>query len=214
MTTNTDPSGLPTVTLPPNHHADHPGFTGPSGALLALTFLAASRRRDARLLAELVALRPGDRVVDIGSGPGSAARDAARRGATVVGVEPASVMRRVARLADGIRSRVTWVDGTAEHLPLASGSATVVWSVATVHHWRDLDGGLAEVHRVLAPGGRVLAVERQIAPDADGLASHGWTRDQADGFAVRCEAHGFVDVVVRADRSRRGPVWAVVAVRP
>jgi ubiquinone/menaquinone biosynthesis C-methylase UbiE len=48
-----------------------------------------------------------------------------------------------------------------------------------VHHWHDLDAGLAEVRRVLRPSGRFLAIERQVEPGATGLASHGWTAEQA-----------------------------------
>lgn len=34
-------------------------------------------------------------------------------------------------------SRVAWVEGTAEKVPLPDASATAVWSLATVHHWKD-----------------------------------------------------------------------------
>jgi hypothetical protein len=54
------------------------------------------------------------------------------------------------------------VQGAAEDLRLSDRSATVVWSLATVHHWRDV----AAVHRALSPGGRFLAVERRERRDA------------------------------------------------
>jgi SAM-dependent methyltransferase len=63
-----------------------------------------------------------------------------------------------------------------------------------VHHWHDLEAGLAEVRRVLAPGGRFVALERRTEVGADGLASHGWTDAQAAAFAEACRAAGFVDV--------------------
>ena len=50
------------------------------------------------------------------------------------------------------------MQGTAENLPVPEHSATVVWSVATVHHWADVTAGLAEVRRVLSPGGRFLVI--------------------------------------------------------
>ncbi len=82
---------------PVNHHADHPGFAGPMGLFAALTMLVANRRR-ARFVVDLAAVSNSDHVVDIGCGPGNSVRAAARRGARVIGVDPATVMLRVARL--------------------------------------------------------------------------------------------------------------------
>ena len=88
---------------------------------------------------------------------------------------------------------VRYVEGTAEALPLPDASVSVAWSIASVHHWADLDAGLREARRVLKPGGRLVAIERLTQPGATGLASHGWTADQASAFADRCRAHGFTD---------------------
>lgn len=200
------------VDLPVNHHADHPGFSGIAGTLFALVFLIAGRA-SARLAADIAAVSPDDRVVDIGCGPGGAVREAARRGATATGVDPSPAMLRVARLVTRGRP-VAWTQGTAERVPLPDGSATVVWSLATVHHWKDVGAGLAEAHRLLAPGGRLFAVERQSPPEATGLASHGWTRAQAESFAAQCRSAGFGDVEVGADRAGRRHVWVVRAGRP
>src|SRR3712207_2751108 len=80
----------------PNHHADHPGFAGVTGLLMGLTMVP-GRGTLARLAADLVAVAPGDHVVDVGCGPGAIAREAARRGARVTGVDPAEVMLGLAR---------------------------------------------------------------------------------------------------------------------
>lgn len=199
--------------IAPNHHADHPGFAGPSGAALALLF-ALARGRAARVAAEMAGVGPGDRVVDVGCGPGTAVRVAARRGASGVGVDPAPVMLRTARLLSRPGRPVRWRRGTAEDLPVADGSATVWWSLATVHHWQDVAAGLAEAHRVLAPGGRLLAVERRIGPDADGLASHGWQDAQAEAFAAACRTAGFTAVGVATHRIGPGDQLVVRATRP
>ena len=203
-----------TTDLPaPNHHADHPGFSGPSGAAFAVVF-ALGRGRVARVAAELAHVGPGDHVVDVGCGPGTAVRAAARRGATGVGVDPAPVMLRVARLLTRPGRPVRWHRGTAEALPVAAGSATVWWSLATVHHWQDVAAGLAEAHRVLAPGGRLLAVERRIGADANGLASHGWQDAQAEAFAAACRTAGFSEVAVSTARIGSGDQLVVRATRP
>ena len=199
-------------TMVPNHHADHPGFSGPLGCLIGLTMVVTGRTK-ARLAATAAAVSAGDHVVDIGCGPGTAARMAARRGARVTGVDPAPVMRRLARAFTPRRAPITWSCGTAENLPLSDGSATVVWSLATVHHWKDVNEGLAEARRVLAPGGRLLAIERQSRAGATGLASHGWTEPQAESFGALCRGSGFEKVRVETSGTGRRAVWVVSAVR-
>src|SRR5207244_5069284 len=134
-------------------HADHAGCSGLVGLVAALSMVV-GRDRDARLAARLSSVQSGDVVVDIGCGPGVAARHAARLGAGVTGVDPAPVMLRVARLLTRRSEPVRYVEGAAEALPAADGSASVVWSLATVHHWIDLDAGLREARRVLRSGGR------------------------------------------------------------
>ncbi len=185
----------PEKIVEPNHHAHHPGFSGVKGHAMAVAFLLRARERNA-LAAEITGLRAGERIVDIGCGPGSAVAAAASLGAEAVGVDPSTAMLRIARL----RWRALgadWRVGTAESVPVDAGWGNVVWSIATVHHWKDLEAGLAEVARVLQPGGRFLALERRIDdPLAKGSASHGWTLQQADTFAERCEASGYQHATV------------------
>jgi ubiquinone/menaquinone biosynthesis C-methylase UbiE len=183
----------------PNHHADYPGFSGIGGLVAGLAMIL-GRGAVGRLAADLATVSDADRVVDVGCGPGAAAREAARRGAEVVGIDPAPVMLRLARRLTRRGLAITWTEGVAETLPLSDASATVVWSIATVHHWRDLDAGLAEVRRVLAPRGRWLAIERRTKAGAQGLASHGWTDAQGEAFVERCRAAGFTDARVAVHR--------------
>lgn len=186
-------SPTPAAATPPNHHAHHPGFSGISGVVAAVKFLI-GRSNAADLAIELSGVAPDDRVIDIGCGPGVAARRARSIGARVIGIDPSAAMLRVARLR-WIGSGIEWRIGTAESLGVADASSTIVWSLATVHHWADLDAGLAETRRALQPGGRFLAMERRIDdPFADGVASHGWTVEQAETFADLCRDAGFVDV--------------------
>jgi ubiquinone/menaquinone biosynthesis C-methylase UbiE len=197
---------------PVNHHADHPGVAGPMGLFIALIILLVSRARS-RLVADLAALSSSDHVVDIGCGPGNSVRAAARRGARVTGVDPATLMLRLARIVTRDRARVTWLRGSAENLPVPEQSATVVWSVATVHHWADVTAGLAEVRRVLSPGGRFLVIERRVRPGATGLASHGWTDQQANSFADCCRSAGLDDVHIETMKGGRHTLQVVKAIR-
>jgi ubiquinone/menaquinone biosynthesis C-methylase UbiE len=185
----------------PNHHADYPGFRGLGGFVAAATMVV-GRRGVAATAAQLVGVTATDAVVDVGCGPGTAARYAARRGARVTGVDPAAVMLRVARAIPG-RGSIEWRNGVAEDLGLPDESATVVWALATVHHWTDLERALAEIARVLAPGGRFLALERRVRAGGRGMASHGWTEAQAVAFAQMCSDGGFVDIEVVDDGTPR-----------
>jgi SAM-dependent methyltransferase len=205
--------GMNTPMTAPNHHHDFPEFSGIVGLVAGLTMIP-GRKPVSRFAAQAVAVQPGDHVVDIGSGPGAGAREAARRGARVTGIEPAAVMRKLARFITPGAKSIDWIDGTAEALPLADASATVVWSISTVHHWRDVDAGLAESARVLASGGRFLAIERRAREGARGLGSHGWTDAQAHAFADICRSHGFSDVAVQTASPSRDTLLVVTARTP
>jgi SAM-dependent methyltransferase len=181
----------------PNHHAHFPGFSGPAGLLAAATMVL-GRGDNARLAERLSGLGPGDTVIDVGCGPGAAVRHAARLGASTIGVDPAPVMLRLARILTRSSLPVRYLQAGAEALPLPDAWASVVWSIASVHHWTDLDAGLREARRVLRPAGRLVAIERLAEPGAQGHAGHGWTDAQADAFARQCLGHGFVGA--RVDR--------------
>ncbi|HEY8217221.1 MAG TPA: class I SAM-dependent methyltransferase [Acidimicrobiia bacterium] len=177
--------------------------SGPLGLLAGLTMIA-GRGPSARLVADLAAVGPADHVVDVGCGPGAAAREAARRGARVTAVDPSPQMLRLARLLTrGDRRRsVELVAASAEDLTLPDGTASVVWALASAHHWHDVAAGLREAHRVLAPAGRLLVVERLTRPR--GLfAHHALTHEGAGTLARAVADAGFVDVAVDEHRAGR-----------
>ena len=100
-------------------------------------------------LVEELGLRSGTTVVDLGAGTGKFTRLLLPSGARVVAVEPVASMRE--QFAAAV-PEADVVDGTAEALPLADGDADAV-VVAQAAHWFDLDVALAEIARVLRPGG-------------------------------------------------------------
>lgn len=207
---NADAKDLPA--LPPNHHAGQGSFAGLPGLLLGL-MMAFVGRANATVVADAAAVGPGDHVADLGCGPGNAAREAARRGAEVVGIDPSPMMRRVAGWLTPALARVVFQHGFAEAIPLADGAATVLWSVLSVHHWPDLPGGLREAARVLARGGRFVVVEKKVKEGATGLASHGWTPAQAELFATMLAEHGFVEAQISERPSGWGYALVVAARR-
>ena len=108
-------------------------------------------RRRALLLG---AVRPGERVLDLGCGAGrfvAALRDA---GADPVGVELAeAALERARRNVPGADLRLVEPDGS---LPLGHGEVGLVWCSEVLEHVPDTVALLTEVRRVLAPGGRLL----------------------------------------------------------
>jgi ubiquinone/menaquinone biosynthesis C-methylase UbiE len=202
----------PHHTAVPNHHASQHPFSGVSGLLVGFTMVWGRGDR-ARLAADLTSVTEHDHVVDIGCGPGAFVREARRHGARVTGVDPAPTMLTLAKALTRKNRLVSWTEGSAEALPLPDESATVLWSVATVHHWTDVEQGLREAHRVLQPKGRLLAMERRVVPGATGHASHGWTTDRAEAFARLCEAAGFEDVRTETHVADGHTVVAVLGVR-
>ncbi len=56
---------------------------------------------------------------------------------------------------------------------------------------------------MLRPGGRFLALERHTVAWATGVASHGWTDDQADAFADYCRDAGFTAITVQQHHTSR-----------
>jgi ubiquinone/menaquinone biosynthesis C-methylase UbiE len=159
----------------------------------------------ARAAADAAELTPADRVVDIGCGPGTAVRLAARRAAAATGIDPDPVMLRLAHwsTALGRSPNVSWLEGRAEKLPLADGQATVAWAINSVHHWEDRAAGIGEACRILAPGGRLVLVERLAKPGTRGHAAHGLTRDQAEDLTRWLTAAGFGQVRTRIARAGR-----------
>ena len=94
-------------------------------------------------------IAPGTTVVDLAAGTGKLTRLLERPGVEVIAVEPVPAMR--AKLAESC-PEVRALDGTAEAIPLPDASADVV-TVAQAFHWFDPAPALAEIARVLKPGG-------------------------------------------------------------
>jgi SAM-dependent methyltransferase len=92
-------------------------------------------------------------VADIAAGTGKLTRTLARVAGTLVAVEPDADLRAVLQRE---LPAITVLAGTAEELPLPAGSADVACA-GQAFHWFDVDRALAEIARVLRPGGVVIA---------------------------------------------------------
>ncbi|HTW62293.1 MAG TPA: methyltransferase domain-containing protein [Terracidiphilus sp.] len=96
--------------------------------------------------------RPGERILDLGCGDGQLTLRLAASGAQVTGADLSPEMAAAAR-ARGVDAQVA----NAEALPFEDASFDAVFSNAALHWVRDQDAMLAEVRRVLRPGGRFVA---------------------------------------------------------
>lgn len=101
-------------------------------------------------------------VADIGTGTGYLLPMLSDHFAHVLAIEPAEAMVACARqrVADHGGSNVSFHQGNLSNLPLDAESCDLALAILVVHHVEDPSKALAELHRVLKPGGRVLIVEQ------------------------------------------------------
>ncbi len=121
----------------------------------------------------LEGLGPRPRVADLGAGTGISSRLLAAQGAQVVAVEPNAAMRERAQPTLG----VTFVDGTAESTTLSASSVDVA-TAFQAFHWFQVPEAVAEICRIVRPGGQAALVLNE--------------RDESDAFTA-----AFGDIVRR-----------------
>lgn len=108
---------------------------------------------------DMLAVRPGARVLEVGFGGGELIAKLLGAGAQVVGLDRSAAMRdRAARrfgrdLANG---RLALHVASVERLPFENGSFDQACSVNAIYFWPDLRGAMGELARVLRPGGGLL----------------------------------------------------------
>jgi ubiquinone/menaquinone biosynthesis C-methylase UbiE len=123
-----------------------------------------------RAMVELAGIRSGERILDVGCGPGRlaiVAGIAAGPAGETCGIDPAPEMVELARrkaAQAGVPARFDV--GVIEALPLPNDHFDVVLSSLMLHHLPDelKRRGLAEIHRVLKPAGRLVAVDFGATP--------------------------------------------------
>ncbi len=179
----------------------------------------------------LALLDPGPEadLLDVACGPGRALVDAARRvpDGTVRGVDAAPAM--VARARDrcrraGVAARAGAVVGDARSLPAADDAVDAVLALDSLELFGadELAAVLAEIRRVLVPGGRLCALSMASAdvPDSRFLRAYEWAYRRLPGIAtlgcrpvdLRGALRDAGLAVERIERERRAGVWPVVTV--
>jgi arsenite methyltransferase len=188
--------------------AAHPH--GPVGRLMAWNWVRETAAVNDTAI-ELLAARPGERICEIGFGPGRTLARLAAAGAQVVGVDASPDMATVAarRNAAAVTTgQVRIIEGDGGALPVDHGSLDGAVSVHSVYFWPDPAAVLAEIRRALRPGGRlVLALrtgDQPLPARFDPTIYRVPTTDELTGWL---HAAGFSDV--RAERRPKpaGVVW-------
>jgi ubiquinone/menaquinone biosynthesis C-methylase UbiE len=156
-----------------------------------------------RMLADDLQLRPGDRVLDVGCGPGRLARVFAERVAptgAVDGIDAATEMiNRARRQARKRSAAVTFQVAFAQDIPFPDATFDAVGCTLALHHVAQDDQrtAVAEMYRVLKPGGRLLIAEFHKGPGRR-HAGPRWLRHSGEDMLEKAlgfvQASGFTDV--------------------
>lgn len=139
--------------------ADQMAFDEETAARLEAVYRSRDIVRRRGLALGALDAQPGDHVVDVGCGPGFYVEDLLPRvgdRGRITAVDPAPAMRAMTERRVAGRGEVAIVEGTATALPPADAGADRVLVVQVLEYEPDIDAALAELLRVLRPGGRLV----------------------------------------------------------
>jgi arsenite methyltransferase len=136
----------------------------------------------------LLSARSGERILDVGSGPGylvASLADAVGPGGVVHGLDPSAPMNALATELTADRSWVHIDTGDALALPYPDSTFDAAVSTQVYEYVADIPAALAELRRVLRPGGRALVLDT----DWDSVVWHVADRDRHQRVLAAWEEH-------------------------
>jgi ubiquinone/menaquinone biosynthesis C-methylase UbiE len=141
----------------------------------------------ARQVFDRLGVRPGSRYLDIGCGSGYTVRWAAAVAPDVqaLGVDVSSTMIEQARAASAVLANARFRCGAFPMSGLEDASFDAIFSMEVFYYLDDLDAGLHEVRRLLAPGGRFACAVDYYEENPE---SHSWTEDLGLALQLLSEA--------------------------
>jgi ubiquinone/menaquinone biosynthesis C-methylase UbiE len=170
--------------------------------------MAWSNRSLNRLALQRLNVRPGDSVLEIGFGPGEAIAllVSHTNAGWIAGIDPSAEMleQAVARNAPAVESgRVDLRKATVEKIPHAANSFDKTFAVSNFMIWSPARG-LAEIHRVLKPGGMLVICQRAAPKVPRWWKSPGLTKHEIARARALMQATGFRNVLLtRSSMVRR-----------
>ena len=162
---------------------------------------------------DLLDLRPADRVLEVGCGPGVALQAAAKRAAAVVGIDRSPVMVAQARRRNrsAVREgRVMLHVAPIEALPELGAPFDKALAVNTIGFWTDAVAGLATIRQRLRPSGTVAVVSQPRCPGATSVHS----QTAADELEKLLDEAGYLDVRTHTLDTLDPPAVCVIARSP
>ncbi len=159
-------------------------------------------------------LLPAVDVADLGCGEGYLTIEAAHWARRVYAIDrSAEVLARAKQMARRKRVKnITWKRGELEKVPLPDGTVDLAIASQALHHAKEPATALAEAHRILKPGGRVLILDLRKHEEAWVQESLGdeWLGFAPDHLESLITGAGFDHVTVRSGARKAGDPFAVL----
>ncbi len=173
-----------------------------------------------RRLVEAAAIKSGDRVLDIACGTGVMTRLAANNTGPeglVVGFDLNAGMLARARASGVTAAAIDWREGSVTEMPFADASFDLMLCQHGLQFFPDKAAALSEMHRVLAPGGRLLvsvwrsiehcpwqaaiadAIDRNVGSEPAAQVRSAFSFGDAEQLRQIIVAAGFHDVEIRVE---------------
>jgi ubiquinone/menaquinone biosynthesis C-methylase UbiE len=152
--------------------------------------------------------QPGDHILEIGFGPGLAIEKLLRQvpDVQIAGIDYSQTMVHAARRRNARAVRAGRVDlryGDVQHLPFADTLFERVYSIHCIYFWPDAEKALAEIQRVMKPGGRLVITFLPVEqPEAGSTSFMPYTCAEVEALLAKV---GFVQPQRMADPLKRSP---------